>query len=495
MGIIQKQSIANAIITYTGIALGFLLTVFLYPHILNPDQYGLTRVLISASLISAQFAHLGVRNAVIKFFPFFSDGKGKRRGLLFWTIVIPLAGFLLFSVLYLLFDDLIIKYYAEQSPLFVDYYLWILPITFFILYFEVLNSYLRSLLDSVSGPIVNEVLQRILVISFLALYFFDFIRFSHFILLFTIAYGVQPVILAWRIYKMGEFRLIPDFNILRKPVIKGVSNYSLYSLLGGLTTVLVWNVDIMMLGSMSGLADTAIYAIAFYIGSVITVPQRSIEKIATPLVSDFIQKKDWEQVLDIYRKTSLNQTLGGIFILGLIWINIDLLLSFLPEPYAAGKWVVVIVGIGKLIDMSTGVNSSILINSRYYRVSFYANLVLVFLTILMNYLLIPRYGINGAAIATALSITLYSFVKVIFVWVKLELQPFTKKTSVLLITGAAAILISFIPELVTDHFLILFLSENLLFTVIFLTPILWLKTSPELNNLVVNFLSRPCSSH
>ena len=490
MGIIQKQSIANAIITYTGIALGFLLTVFLYPHILDPDQYGLTRVLISASLISAQFAHLGVRNAVIKFFPFFSEGKGKRRGLLFWTVIIPLAGFLLFSLLYLFFDDLVISYYSEQSPLFVDYYLWILPITFFILYFEVLNSYLRSLLDSTTGPIVNEILQRVLLIGFLVLYFFDLIRFSHFILLFTIAYGVQPVILAWRIYKMGEFRLIPNFNILRKPVIKGVSNYGLYSLLGGLTTVLVWNVDIMMLGSMSGLADTAIYAIAFYVGSVITVPQRSIERIAAPLVSDFIQNKDWENVLDVYRKTSLNQMLGGIFILGLIWINIDLLFSFLPGEYAAGKWVVAIVGTGKLIDMSTGVNSSILLNSRHYRVSFYANLFLVFVTIIANYLLIPIYGINGAAIATALSITLYSVIKVAYVRIKMDMQPFTRNSIILFFIGLSAFLISLAPALMSENAILLFILENLIFAIIFLTPILWFKTSPELNKLAVNFLNR-----
>lgn len=489
MGIILRQSAANAVITYTGIGLGFLLTVFLYPHILNPDQYGLTRVLVSASLISAQFAHLGVRNTVIKYFPLFSAGECRRNGLLLWTMVIPLAGFLLFALLFWLFDDLIIAYYAEESPLFIDYYLWILPITFFILYFEVLNSYLRSLLDSTTGSMVNEVLQRIMVIVFLALYFFELIRFSHFVLLFALAYGVQPVILLTRIYLMGELNLRPNFNLLKAPLLKNVSNYGLYSLLGGLTTVIVWNVDIMMLGSMAGLADTAVYAIAFYIGSVITVPQRSIEKIASPLVSGFIQKNEWGEVLKIYRNTSLNQLLSGLLIFGLIWINIDFLLSFLPETYRAGKWVVLIVGFGKLVDMSTGVNSSILLNSSHYRVSFYANLVLVFITITANYLLIPEYGINGAAIATALSVTLYTIVKVVYVWLRMEMQPFTRKTVAGFALGGFALAVVIVTpgfdRLPADLFL-----KNLLYIGLFLLPALWFELSADLNKLVKKIVGR-----
>lgn len=489
MGIVLKQSFYNAVITYTGIALGFVLTVVLYPHILNPDQYGLTRVLISASFISSQFAHLGVRNSIIKFFPFFKNVSGKEHGMLFWVLLIPAAGFLLFGLLFWLFRDLLIGYYIDQSPLFVEYYLWVLPITFFLLYFEVLNSYLRSLRDSTSGSLVNEVLQRIFVILFLGLYFFEWINFSTFVLLFAISYAAQPLILISQIYRLGELRLKPNFSILRKPVIKGISNYGLYSLLGGLTTILVWNVDIMMLGSMAGLADTAIYAIAFYIASVITVPQRSIEKIAAPLVSDYIKNNEWGLVDQIYKKTSLNQALTGILVFGLIWLNLDLLFWILPEEYAAGIWVILIIGIGKMIDLITGVNGSILVNSKHYRVAFYTNLFLVFITIAANYLLIPQFGINGAAFATTLSLFLYNSVKYFYVWWKLDTQPLTMKTAFILFLGIVAILIpvtiinfdTMIPELAV---------KTVLFLLIFLFPVLYFELSAELNHMINQFLTK-----
>jgi len=489
LGIVLKQSLANAIITYAGIALGFVLTVLLYPHILNPDQYGLTRVLISASFISSQFAHLGVRNSIIKFFPFFHKVSGKDHGMLFWVLLIPLVGFLLFSLLFWLFQDLLIDYYIEQSPLFVEYYLWILPVTFFLLYFEVLNSYLRSLRDSTTGSLVNELLQRLFVILFLVLYFFGVIDFFTFILLFSLSYAAQPLILITQIYRLGELRLAPNFSILRKPLIKGISNYGMYSLLGGLTTILVWNIDIMMLGSMAGLADTAVYAIAFYVASVITVPQRSIEKIAAPLISEYIENHNWGEVDQIYKKTSLNQALTGLLVFGLIWLNVDLLYWILPDEYAAGLWVVLIVGIGKLIDLLAGLNGTILVNSKHYRVTFYTNLFLATVTIVANYIMIPIYGINGAALATTFSIFFYNAVKYFYVWWKLNTQPLTGKTVLVLLLGTIGILL---PEWLIGFDLMIpeLFAKSILFLMIFLLPVLYFEISKDFNAMIKQILTK-----
>ena len=488
MGVIVRQSISNSLITYTGIGLGFILTIFLYPHILNPDEYGLTRVLISASYISSQFAHLGMHNLVMRYYPFFKKADPEQHGFLFWAITIPILGFLLYTVLFFLADDLLIQFYEDRSALFVEYYLWVLPLTLFILYYEVLNSYLRSLRDSVTGSLSNEVVLRIIIIAVLGLYFFGWINFSQFITLFVLSYLTQPLTILTRIWKKGAFRLKPNFKLLRRPLYRGMLNYGFYSLFGGLTTVLVWNVDILMLGSLAGLDQTAIYAIAFYIGSVITVPQRSIEKIAAPLLSEFIKNKKWGEVESIYKKTSLNQLIPGLLIFGLIWLHIDTLFLLLPEIYAAGKWVVLIIGIGKLIEMGTGSNGIILINSKHYRVSFYTNIVLVVITIALNYLLIPRYGIEGAAIASAFALFVFNGVKCLFIQLKFGLQPFSLKTLMVAFLGGFSIYLTASLNLF-DVLLLNILFNTALFLLLYLMPILYFKISPDLNELIQKMIT------
>lgn len=487
MGIIARQSVFNSLITYTGIGLGFVLTVLLYPHILNADQYGLTRVMVAASLIFSQFAHLGFHNLILRYFPFFKQAAPKNHGLLFWAMAVPFGGFLLFTGLFFLFDELLIQVYTERSPLFVDYYLWLLPLTLFVLYFEVLNNYLRSLKDSMTGAFVNEVAQRMFAILFLGIYYFGWISFSVFVILFVISYASQPMLILVQIFRKREFQVRPNLEILRKNLVRGMANYSLYSILGGLTTVLVWNVDVLMLSSLSGLDSTAVYAIAFYIGSVIAVPQRSIEKIATPLLSEFIKKKRWADVQSIYQKTSLNQLIFGLFIFGVIWINIETLFSLLPEVYSAGKWVVFIIGIGKLIDVGNGANGVILLNSRHYRVSFYTNIILVIVTVTANYLLIPRYGIEGAAIASAAAIFIYNSVKFFYVWMKMDLMPFTGKTWGVIILGALALILSVKFWAIFDNDLAEGIFRTLLFSILFILPVIRFSISDDLNELIAKF--------
>jgi O-antigen/teichoic acid export membrane protein len=483
LGIIVRQSISNTIVSYVGISLGFVLTILLYPHILAPEEYGLTRVLISASYMCSQFAHLGFQHLVIRYYPFFKKADPGRHGLLFWAFTIPFAGFLIFIAIYLLAGDLIIAYYMDQSPLFVEYFLWVIPLTLFILYFEVLNSYLRSLRDSVTGSLVNEVLQRILVIALLAVYFYNLISFGWFIALFVMSYMFQPILVAISIHRKNEFQIFPNFKIIRRKLVYGMARFSLYSLLGGLTTIIVWNVDVIMLGSMAGLGQTAIYAIAFYIASVVNIPQRSVEKIAGPLLSDFIKNKNWHEVGSVYSKTSLNQLLAGLLIFGLIWLHLDELFLLLPDIYAAGKWVVFIIAIGKLFEAITGPNTLILLNSQHYRVSFFANIFLVFVTISANYLLIPLYGINGAAFASALALILFNLVKLIYIYYWMNLQPLSFPMISIVAFGSISIYIC--------HTMIDFSSiwlnmpvKTIVFLVMFLAPLLYLNVSPDLNNLL-----------
>src|SRR5690625_2445427 len=153
MVVIIRQSFWNAVISYIGILLGFLLSILLYPLILTPDQYGLTLVLFSASFIFTLVALIGFHNIIIRYYPLFNRASPGRHGLLFWALTVPIFGFILFCLIYLGFQDLFVEIYGEQSPLFVEYYLWVIPLTLFYLYYEVLITYQSSFEVTVPGSI------------------------------------------------------------------------------------------------------------------------------------------------------------------------------------------------------------------------------------------------------------------------------------------------------------------------------------------------------
>ena len=81
-------------------------------------------------------------------------------------------------------------------------------------------------------------------------------------------------------------------------------------------------------------------------------------------------------------------------------------------------------------------DSTIIFNSKYYRAVLFLGLLLGFLAITLNAIFIPLYYIKGAAIATLISITLYSIAKLLFVVLRMNLYPFTVNTIYAFVIGS-----------------------------------------------------------
>lgn len=488
MGVIKQQSIINTIVTYVGIALGFISTIYLYPNFLEPDQYGLTRLLLSVSFVFTQFAHLGMNNTAIRFFPYFEDDKNNHNGFLFLILVVPITGFILFLGIIFFFDDLLISYY-NSSAFFEEYYLLLIPIVFGLLYFEVINSYVRARLHSVPGSIISEVILRLITIILLVLFWFEWIGFDEFMIGFACSYIIQPILLLLFLFKKGELFLKPNFAYLKTTLVKRMANYGLFAVLGGMTTLIVNNIDIIMLGSLAGLTETGVYAIAFYIGSVIIVPQRSIGKIAPALVAKHLKEKNYAEIERIYKSSSINQMVPGLLMFIGVVANLHNLNEILPKAYANGSAVIIIIGLSKLIDMTAGINGAIILNSRYYRFDLFSMILLIVFSISLNYLLIPLYGITGAAIATASSLLIYNIIKGIYVWIKFRMQPFSLK--ILPLIGLSAVILwgSFqIEQVVNLYFDIILRSVAI--AIVYSFGVLGLNISEEVNKLWIDIKAK-----
>ncbi|HJN05985.1 MAG TPA: hypothetical protein QF480_05170, partial [Bacteroidales bacterium] len=92
MGIIKKQSISGTIYSYVGVVLGFITTGLLYPQIFTTEEIGLLRILVSYSLLFAQFAGLGINTVTIKLFPYFRNYERKHHGYLGLALLVSTVG-------------------------------------------------------------------------------------------------------------------------------------------------------------------------------------------------------------------------------------------------------------------------------------------------------------------------------------------------------------------------------------------------------------------
>ncbi|HDR50662.1 MAG TPA: hypothetical protein ENN90_03450 [Mariniphaga anaerophila] len=198
-------------------------------------------------------------------------------------------------------------------------------------------------------------------------------------------------------------------------------------------------------------------------------------------MAEAFKRNDFSYIADIYRRSCLNQFIIGAFLFGGIWINIDKILIILGPEYAGAKWVIFFIGLGYLIDMLTGANAHIIAYSKHYRVALYFLIGLIILVIAAILLLVPVWGITGAAVAIAASFAINNLLRFCFLKWKYNMQPFTVKMLVMavvfLVSVAAATLLptfSLIPDLII---------RSIIFTLIFGVLTIRLNISEDVSNL------------
>lgn len=490
MGVIVRQSIITTIISYVGVAIGYVNLLYLYPRFLSPEQVGLMRTLQDAAILMAQFAQFGLAQSIIRFFPKFREQADGGKGFINLIIAGGLVTFAVFLTLFFTFQATLVGYFETNASDFIHYAGLALWLTFITVMTTLLEVYSRSLLKNVLPNFLKEILVRVLLGVLALLYFNETISFPQVmigsVLIYALALGILfgALVMEGRLGFHFSFQLDPG---LRNEIIR----FSLLSFAGTAGMIVIGKVDSIMVAGLLGLAPVAVYTTSFYMATVIEIPKRAMTQVATPLISRGFEKNDMAEIHTIYRKTALNQFIIGMLLFIGIAANLDSIFYFMPkgEIYAAGKWVVLIVGAGKLVDMLFGPSSEIIVYSKYYAFNIVLIVILAVVIVGTNNYLIPMFGINGAAAAAAIAMLIFNAVKFVFIWMRLGLQPFTGNFPKVLAIGSASWLASmFLPSL--QPVLLDIVLRSGLITLVFSFFVLGLRISPEANELFGKIMKR-----
>jgi O-antigen/teichoic acid export membrane protein len=272
---------------------------------------------------------------------------------------------------------------------------------------------------------------------------------------------------------------------LRIKIIK----LSLFSIFAGFSSAIVMSIDSIMVNNMLGLSKTGIYSIAFFFGSLLSIPARSINRITSSIVAEAFMNDNIGEIKSLYNKTCNSQFAIGILLFIGIWVNIDNIIHLLPQEYSAGKNVILFVSAGYMIDMATGINQTIIGYSKYYYVEIYFIIITVVLIIISNYILIPIYDITGSAVATAFTITFGNLMRFLFLKIKMKMQPYDMNSVKLIIISVIALLPGyFMPYL--NNLIIDIAIRSSIVGGIFILLILKMEATPELNSKIRKNLKR-----
>lgn len=492
MGIIIRQSIKATAINYVGTFIGFLTTMFIAVKFLPKEELGLVTVILNAGLLFCSFAQLGIGSSAIRFFPYFNDKDKNNNGFFFYLMLIPSVGMILLSLIFLFLKNPVSAYFEANSELFVDYYYWVIPLGGFLLYAVAFETYSSILLRIAVPKLIKEILLRLLVVVVYLLYGFKLISLTQFVACYVGVYGIITLAIFYYVSRIGPVNLKHNYSFVDKGLKRSFYSYTSLIVIGSLGGTLVSKLDTFMVSSNLGLGYAAIYAIAANMAAVIEMPSRSITAISSPLAADALQKGDFQRANNLYKQVSLHQLIAGSIIFLLIWINMDNIYAIIPNgnEYKAGKWVVFFIGMSKIVEITLGFGGALISFSRYYHWSIYFTFFITALTIFSNNLLIPIYGVTGAAIATALTCLVSYTVQQWIIFIKIKGNPYSvgtaKQIALVLLLYALNLLL---PQLANPWFDGIYRTFIICFTGL---PLLYLlKVSADINRIVKRYAIDP----
>jgi O-antigen/teichoic acid export membrane protein len=492
MGVVRKQSIISSLFTYIGFAIGAINILFLFPKFFTPQEIGLTRILIDVSLLLSTLCTLGSIPMILKFFPFYQKYlPASKNDLPFLSLILAFLGMLIIGLCLPELKPWIIKKFGSKSPLFVDYFDLLYPLTFSVTLFSIFEAYSWSLKKTILSNTLKEFSIRILTTILICLFIVGLLNYNNFIIGFSLIYFIPALILYLSLSKEKALPLNISFSSLTKRI-----GSKMFTLAGFLFSASILNIiartnDTIILASQSsgGLSDAAVFTIATYLITVMEVPQRSLISIATPFISEAMQKRDIEKINRLYKKTSLNLMIAGLCIFGVILLNLNNINNILGPSYQALSGIVIITGIAKIIDLATGMNTQILLLSKYWRLDFFTNILLVSLSIPLNYFLTKEYNSMGPAYGNLIAIIIFNSVRFLYIWKIFKIQPFTYSNIKTLLVFILSVIICFGVPNQNNTYLDIFVKTSVFLSIYLMLTIKW-NISPDLNEVIITIKNK-----
>lgn len=446
MSTIRRQSIISSGVVYIGFALGAVNTL-LFARWLTPDQNGLViGMFVSIGNIMYPIATIGMPSFINKFYPYYKENlPAEKNDMMGLALLLTAGAFLLVIAAGLVFKPLVIEKFGHNSALLVRYYYWLFPFGLGLSFLYVLESYGWQLGRSVFTNFLRELMWRALNALLILLLFLGVLRsYDIFVKLYSLNYLIVAAILLVFLFRRRELHLVFRISRVTKKFLSRIKSLVLLAWSANVVLNLSMYYAALVIGAVvpGGLAAVAVFTIGQFIASLVMAPQRGVAAAAIASLSKAWKDKDHERIMRIYQRSSINQLIFAIGIYILIAINFrDGVLFFgLKKEYLSAYSVFLIIGLNRVVDMGTGLNTQIIGTSVDWRFDFITGMILVTLTIPLNYILAKKMGINGPAYADLATFSLYNTIRCVFLYRKYGFQPFNRSTLAAVLAGGVLFL-------------------------------------------------------
>ncbi len=480
---LTKQIAKGGGITFLGSILGrgiSVITMVLLARILGAEMLGLYVLGLAILSLTAIISQLGLRTGSLRFISIY-HGAGdneKIKGVIFQSLFISFLIGTVFALIIFLSADFIADNIFNNMELASVIKLLSLAIPFFSVFmvaatiprgFKIMKYYVYTV--NFFNPLLNLAFVLFFFVVGLTLKGAIYAKVLSIVLgMFLAIYYIPkvfPELLTGKIHPSFSISTLLVFSI---PLV-GV-NF--------LHFLILWT-DVLMIGYFLLPSDVGVYRVAAQVALLLTLILTAFNSIFAPLVADLYHKKRiarLDQIFKITTKWVFYLTLPAFII---ILFSRNEILTLFGGEFVAGANVLMVLAFAQLVNASTGGVGFALMMSGRERLEFLNTLLIAVSNIILNILLIPRYGIIGAAIATGFSIIIINILRLVEVKKMLGIFPYDNRYLKGILSGGLSAGVLFItkPFIGELHYTLAILLVIFLTTAITALTLIALKFDKE----------------
>jgi O-antigen/teichoic acid export membrane protein len=398
----------------TGLSFGFNIIL---ARLLGAKGAGVYYLALTVTTIASVVGRLGLDNTLLRFTAANAEQKDwdKVAGIYRMGIRIAVGASILVTLIILISASWIAQGIFSEETLTAPLRLMafgILPMSLLILHAELLKGLKRirdaMMIQSVGLPMLGVPLLAILGVS-----------------LGLLGAAVAYVISAFAVLLLGigfwrratpQLRNLNGCFDIRLLISTSLPLFWVTSM----NLVMSWT-DIIMLGIWTDSKTVGIYGVAARTAMLTSFILPAVNSIVAPKFAGLYAQKDYQSLSTLARNSAQIMTCLAAPVLLLFVVAPKWVLGFFGTGFISGANVLVILAIGQFVNVSTGSVGYLLMMSGYEKLMRNTIIVSAVFNILLNSILIPKYGISGAAIATAISLAMMNLVSAALVYWKLSI--------------------------------------------------------------------------
>ena len=468
----QKIILSEAFLSFSGMSLG---SVFRYmfsiimARFLGAQMLGLYSLGNAITRIAEILALLGLDNGVLRFVSRDTEDKVNVDRSIYTSLKIGLISSILIAVLLFLSAEKIVnEILNEDSFLITVIKVFAISLPFTVL--TLISSFATQAFKILKYKIfVNQIVNPLtLLIAFVTSYFLLGIELS--ILLPTVVSSIIGLMFILKF--LTNFSSISLSKIIGTNVDKDILKFSVPLMFVSAIGIIMHWIDIIMLGILSNATEVGMYHPIERTAGLVRMILFAFAGIFAPIFSEHYFKKNKNGMKDSYQSSSKYILAFSLPIFIFLFIFSEpMLLVFGTEfqNYFALK--VLLLGI--FIQTIFGLGSSTLTMSGYTKFNLLNVSIALFLNIISNSILIPLYGLTGAALATSFALIVLSTLRYFENLILMNLNLFSFKLIKPIISGAITfVVIQYLSLIFSNYFelsnvfnLLIYLLINLLLVI------------------------------